>query len=61
MNAGRIAKCIVGGALAGLAALGTALADGGVTAPEWVGVAVAAIGTGEAVYWTRNAPAPEGD
>lgn len=39
------AKAFVGSAVAGLTALGTALADNGVTAQEWVGVALAVFAT----------------
>lgn len=41
---GKYAKAIVGAGVAGLTALGTALADGTVTGPEWVGVAIATLG-----------------
>lgn len=49
------AKAIVGGVLAGLTALGTALTDGAVSPAEWVAVAVAALGTYAAVFGVRNA------
>ncbi|MEV0425380.1 hypothetical protein [Micromonospora sp. NPDC050495] len=52
------AKAIVGGAVAGLTALGTALADDRVTASEWVGVAVATLAALGIVYAVPNRPAP---
>jgi hypothetical protein len=51
------AKAITGGVLAGLGALGTALADGAVTPLEWVLVASAAVGIYGAVYGIPQ-PAP---
>lgn len=48
-------KAITGAALAGLTALGTALADGHVTGVEYVGVAVALVGTFGVVFGTTNA------
>jgi hypothetical protein len=57
--AGKIAKAVVGGALAGLTTLGaylvndTAISD--VTAGQWVYGAIAALGTGAAVFGIRNA------
>jgi hypothetical protein len=50
-------KAITGGVLAGLVALGTALADGGVTPLEWVLVATAVVGTYGGVYGIPQ-PAP---
>lgn len=48
-------KAVTGALLAGLTALGTALADGeGLTAGEWVGVAVALVATYTAVYRVPN-------
>ncbi len=47
-------KAIVGGVLAGLTALGTALTDNAVSPAEWVGVAVAALGTFAGVFGTPN-------
>jgi F0F1-type ATP synthase membrane subunit c/vacuolar-type H+-ATPase subunit K len=49
-------KAILGGILAGLTALGTALADERITSGEWVGVAVAAVGTYATVFGVRNGP-----
>lgn len=51
------AKAIVGAAVAGLTALGTALADNEVTGVEWVGVAVATLGALGIVYAVPNKPA----
>ena len=51
----QLVKAITGGALAGLTAAGTALADGHVTAQEWVGIAIAAIATAGAVFGVKNA------
>lgn len=56
MSARQAAKALVGSALAGLTALGTALADEQITQAEWVGVVVAALGVLGAVYATPNAP-----
>jgi hypothetical protein len=39
----KIAKALIGAVVAGLGALGTALADGAVTATEWVVVAAATV------------------
>ena len=50
------AKAIVGGATAGLTALGTALADNHVTSAEWVGVAVAALAALGMVWAVPNRP-----
>ncbi len=50
-------KAIIGGAMAGLGALGTALADGHVTTAEWVVIAVAVVGAVAAVYRVPNGPA----
>lgn len=46
----KYAKAVMGAAAAGLGALGTALADGAVTATEWVVVASAAL-AGLALVW----------
>ncbi|WP_198940591.1 hypothetical protein [Micromonospora sp. CB01531] len=51
------AKAIVGGLVAGLTALGTALADNQVTTVEWVGVAVATLAALGIVYAVPNQPA----
>lgn len=50
-------KAIFGGVAAGLTAYGTALADGGVTSAEWVGVLLAAVATAGAVWGVKNEPA----
>lgn len=49
-------KAIAALLAAPLAVLGAALTDGTVTGPEWVAVALAALGTGAAVYAVPNAP-----
>lgn len=52
MNPARYAKAIIGALVAGLGTLATALADDGITATEWVWVALAvltALGTVAAV------------
>ena len=51
------AKAVIGGAVAGLTALGTALADDKVTTGEWVGVAVATLAALGIVYAVPNKPA----
>lgn len=51
-----VAKAVAGGVAAGLAALAVAL-DGGVTAAEWVAVAVATLGGTGLVYTVPNKPA----
>lgn len=51
---GKYAKCIVAAAAAGLAALGTALADDTITRLEWVGVAVAVVGALGLTYAVPN-------
>jgi len=51
----RYAKAVVGAILAGLGALSTALTDG-VTATEWVLVAIAVFGSFGMVWATPNAP-----
>ena len=51
------AKAVIGGAVAGLTALGTALTDNQVTAAEWVGVAIAALAALGLVYAVPNKPA----
>jgi hypothetical protein len=58
MTVGQMAKALVGALIAGLTALGTALADGEVTQGEWVGVAVAALGVLGGVFYTENADDP---
>ena len=52
------AKALIGALVAGLAALGTATADGTVTGSEWVGVALAALVALGAVWATPNRTAP---
>lgn len=54
------AKAVVGGLLAGLGALGTALVDNMVSPAEWVAVAIAALGGLGLVYATPNRPAADG-
>lgn len=56
---GKYAKAIVGALTAGLAALGTALADDTVTRLEWVGVAAALLGAAGLVWAVPNKPAAE--
>ena len=51
------AKAIVGAAVAGLTALGAALADDQVTTVEWVGVAVATLAALGVVWAVPNKPA----
>lgn len=50
----RQAKAVVGGLVAGLTALATALADGQVTQLEWTGVVLAALVAYGAVYRVPN-------
>ena len=57
MNWKPYAKAIVGGATAGLTALGTALADNHVTPMEWTIVAGAALAALGIVYAVPNRPA----
>lgn len=47
-------KAIVGGLVAGLTALGTAMTDDTVSTAEWVGIAVATLGALGIVYATPN-------
>lgn len=54
MNLKPYAKAITGAAVAGLTALGTALADDRVTTFEWVGVAVATLAALGLVYAVPN-------
>lgn len=54
------AKAVIGALVAGLTALGTALADGAVSPAEWVGVAIATLGALGAVYAIPNIKAPTG-
>ena len=48
------AKALIGALLAGLTALGTALADGSVTGVEWVGIAIAVLATYGTVFGVGN-------
>jgi hypothetical protein len=57
MKIGTAAKAVVAFVTAGGGALLTAMADGGVTATEWVVVVMAAVGAAGAVWATTNAPA----
>lgn len=59
MNYKPYAKAITGAALAGLTAAGTAVTDGTITAAEWIGIAVAVISTGGAVFGVTNTPSQE--
>lgn len=54
---GKYAKALVAALAAGLAALGTALADDTITRLEWVGVAVAVVGALGLTYAVPNKPA----
>jgi len=54
----KYAKAIVAALTAGLGAYGTAVADGSVTAQEWVGVAVAVLAGLGLVWAVPNQPAP---
>lgn len=49
------AKAIIGGVLAGLAVLGTALTDNAVSAAEWVDVSVATLTVFAGVFGLPNA------
>lgn len=49
-------KAVVGGLVAGLTALATAMSDDTVTRTEWIGVAVAVVGALGVVYATPNRP-----
>lgn len=53
---GSAAKALIGAVTAGLTALATAMTDGSVTGSEWIGVALAALGTLGAVYGIANKP-----
>jgi hypothetical protein len=55
--AGEQAKAILGAILAGLTALGTALADGAVTSVEVVGISIAVLATYATVFGVRNTSA----
>ena len=56
----RYAKAIVGAVMAGLGALGAALADSSITATEWVVVASAVLGALALVWAVPNASARPG-
>ena len=45
---------LIGAALAGLTAAGTALADGQVTGVEWIGIAITTLATYGTVFGVRN-------
>lgn len=51
------AKAIIAALIAALTALGTGLTDGGMSASEWVAVALAFVVSLGAVYSVPNAPA----
>jgi peptidoglycan/LPS O-acetylase OafA/YrhL len=53
----RVLKGLAAAASAALASYGVALADGTVTAEEWITLAVAAIGAGLVVWAVPNKPA----
>lgn len=55
MNPAEYAKAIVGGILAGLAVLGTALTDNLVSPSDWVAVAVATLTVFSGVFGIPNA------
>jgi peptidoglycan/LPS O-acetylase OafA/YrhL len=52
----RYAKSIVAALIAGLAALGTALIDGSISADEWVVIVLALVSGSGLVYVAPNAP-----
>lgn len=52
----KIAKAIVGAAIAGAGAYGVAVADGSVTAAEWSTIAVATLTALGLVWGVPNAP-----
>jgi peptidoglycan/LPS O-acetylase OafA/YrhL len=54
MNLAPYRKSITGFVVAGLTAVATAWADGEITGPEWIGVAVACMGTLGFVYAIPN-------
>lgn len=60
-NPATIAKALTGAIIAALAALGTALTDGGVSASEWVAVALAFFVALSTVYAVPNQTAPTQD
>lgn len=56
MNYKPYAKAITGAAVAGLTAAGTAVADGVISPAEWIGIAIAVLTTGGAVFGVTNTP-----
>ena len=57
MGIDRYAKAIVGALIAGCGTVGTALADGHITATEWLLAAITALTALGGVWATTNAPA----
>lgn len=55
MKVKEIAKAVVGAAVAGLGALGAAVADNVITGPEWVAVAAATVAALGLVWGVPNA------
>lgn len=58
MDIDRYAKAIVGGVLAGLGTMYTALLDQVITAPEWVLIASSVVGNVVLIWAVPNAPMP---
>lgn len=56
----QVRKAITAVIVPALVGLAAALADDHITAAEWVGIAVAALGTGGAVYLVPNATPASG-
>lgn len=56
MQPAEYAKAIVGAAIAGVTALGTALADETIKAQEWVGIVLATLVTFAGVWRVPNRP-----
>lgn len=54
-------KAVVGGLVAGLTALATAMSDDTVTRTEWIAVAVAVLGASGVVYATPNRAVEESE
>ena len=52
-------KAIIAAVLATLTVLGTALADGGIDATEWIGAAIALVATFGATYAVPNPKLPD--
>ena len=61
MSLDRYAKAVIGATTAALGAVLTGLADGHVTATEWVMAALAGVAGLGAVWATPNAPAAQPD